>query len=139
MLSRHPSEPVVDECRLPNTSPGNDCNDINTLVCPCSIQESDILLSTKNLAPCYGQSCYGNFLWSPFHSRDASSEAQIGKGRLLEALARDSMPRVDRVCYRRYHFQKLGRVLKTPRWVFLQEYFKESNHRLRDIFELLER
>ena len=58
MFSRHPSEPMVDERGLPDTSPGNDCNDIYMLVCPRIIQESDILLSTKNIAPCYGQSCY---------------------------------------------------------------------------------
>ena len=58
MFSRHPSEPMVDERRLPDTSPGNDCNDIYILVCPRSIQESDILLSTKNIAPCNGQSGY---------------------------------------------------------------------------------
>ena len=92
MFSRHPSEPMVNERRLPNTSPGNDCNDIYILVCPCSIQESDILLSTKNIASCYGQSGYGNFLWSPSCSRYASSEAQIGNGRLLQALTRDSTP-----------------------------------------------
>src|SRR5262245_5732698 len=45
MLSRHPSEPMVDECRLPNASPGNDCNDMDVLIRPGSIQESDILLS----------------------------------------------------------------------------------------------
>src|SRR4029077_4823774 len=41
MVSRHPSEPMVDERRLPDTCPGNDCNDIYTLVYPCIIQEGD--------------------------------------------------------------------------------------------------
>ena len=36
--------------RLVQTNPGNDCNDIYLLICPCIIQESDILLSTKNVA-----------------------------------------------------------------------------------------
>ena len=58
MLSRHPSEPMVDECRLPNASPGNDCNDIYILIRPRSIQESDILLSTENVASRNGQSGY---------------------------------------------------------------------------------
>ena len=56
MFSSHPSEPMVDERGLPDTSPGNDCNDIYMLVCPCIIQESDILLSTKNIASGNGQS-----------------------------------------------------------------------------------
>ena len=44
MLSSHPSEPMVDQCRLPDPSPGNDCDDVGLLVCPRTIQESDILL-----------------------------------------------------------------------------------------------
>src|SRR6266446_6020497 len=48
MFSSHLSEPMVDERRLPDTSPGNDRNDIYALVCPCMIQENDILLSAKN-------------------------------------------------------------------------------------------
>src|ERR1700741_1935386 len=48
-FSSHPPEPMVDQRGLPNTSPGNDCNDIYQLVCPCRIQESDILLSSKNI------------------------------------------------------------------------------------------
>ena len=120
ILSRHSSEPVVNERKLTDTSPRNNCNDIYLLVCPCLIQESDIFLSTKQIAPCYGQSCYGNFLWSPSRSRCASSEAQMGNGRLLEALGRDSTPRIDRACYYRYHFQKLGRSLKTPPGILLK-------------------
>ena len=50
MFSGHLSKPMVDERRLPDTSPGNYCNDIQILVCPCTIQESNILLSTKNIA-----------------------------------------------------------------------------------------
>ena len=58
VFSSHSSEPMVDECRLPDTGPGNNCNDIDILVCPCTIQESDILLPTKNIASCNGQSGY---------------------------------------------------------------------------------
>ena len=50
MFGSHPSEPMVNERRLPDTGPGNDRNDIYLLVCPSIIQESDILLSTKNIA-----------------------------------------------------------------------------------------
>src|SRR5271166_4223628 len=56
MFSSHPSEPMVDKCGLPDTRPGNDCHDIYILICPCGIQESDILLSTENIASCNRQS-----------------------------------------------------------------------------------
>src|ERR1700726_5293795 len=62
MISSHPSEPMVNERGLPDPSPGHDCNDIYVLVCPCIIQESDIFLSTKNIASGNGQSGYGNLL-----------------------------------------------------------------------------
>src|ERR1700732_4765474 len=60
MFSSHPSEPMVDQRGLPDPGPGNDFNDIYILVCPCGIQKSDILLSTKDIASCNGQSGYGN-------------------------------------------------------------------------------
>src|SRR5271169_4833621 len=50
MVSSHPSEPMVNERGLSDPSPGNNCNDVDILVCPCTIQKSDILLSTKNIA-----------------------------------------------------------------------------------------
>src|SRR3974377_2420702 len=48
VLSSHPPEPMVDQRRLPDPSPGNDGNDICMRVCPCVIEESDILFSAKN-------------------------------------------------------------------------------------------
>ena len=57
----------------------------------------------------------------------------------MQALTSDSTPCVDSACYRRYRLQKFGRVLKTPPGVFLQQYLKENNDRLRDTFELFER
>src|SRR5258705_10343679 len=39
MFSPHPSEPMVDERRLPDPCPGNDCNDVYPLLCPCTIQK----------------------------------------------------------------------------------------------------
>src|SRR5215510_8546722 len=56
VFSCHPSQPMVDECGLPDPSPGNDGNDVDVLVCPRTIQKSDILLSAKNFASCDGQS-----------------------------------------------------------------------------------
>src|SRR4029077_14369071 len=56
MVSSHPSEPMVNESGLPDAGPCNDRNDIYILVCPCIIQKSDILLSTKNIASGNGQS-----------------------------------------------------------------------------------
>jgi hypothetical protein len=58
LFSSHPSKPMVDERRLPETSRGNYCNDIYILVCPCSIQTSNILLSSKSISFCNGQSGY---------------------------------------------------------------------------------
>src|ERR1700730_3475224 len=49
MFSSHPSEPMVEECRLPNPCPGNNCDDIYLWICPGSVQEGDILLSPKNI------------------------------------------------------------------------------------------
>ena len=69
---------MVDERGLSDPSPGNDCNDIYILVCPCKIQESDILLSTKKIASGNGQSGYGNFLRCKFCWRLASSDTRIG-------------------------------------------------------------
>jgi hypothetical protein len=40
---------MVDERRLPDPSPGNDCNDVDIPFCPCTIQKSYILLPTKNI------------------------------------------------------------------------------------------
>src|ERR1700730_10059972 len=55
MVSGHPADPMVNESRFSNPSPGNDCNDVDILVCPCTIQKSDVLLSTKNVASGNGQ------------------------------------------------------------------------------------
>jgi hypothetical protein len=52
VFSGHPSEPMVNERRLPDPSPCNDRNYIYIPVCPCIIEESDILLSTKNITSC---------------------------------------------------------------------------------------
>ena len=79
MFSSHSSEPMIDEGGLPDTSPGNDGYDIYMLVCPCVIQESDIFLSTKNIASCNGQSRYGNSLRSQSDRWLASSDARIGR------------------------------------------------------------
>src|SRR6516162_7285239 len=49
-FSSHSSKPMVDQCGLPDTSPGNDRNNIYIPVCPCIIQKSNILLSTKKIA-----------------------------------------------------------------------------------------
>src|SRR3984893_16494408 len=83
MFSSHPSEPMVNERGLSDPSPGNDCNDVDILVCPCTIQKSDILLSTKNIASCNGQSGYGNLLRCKSCWPIASSDTRSGRGRLL--------------------------------------------------------
>src|SRR5580704_9719038 len=50
ILTSHPSKPMVNERGLTDPSPGNYRNDIYLLICPCTIQKSDILLPTKNIA-----------------------------------------------------------------------------------------
>src|SRR5208283_2926315 len=90
MFSRDPSEPMIDERGLTDTGPGNNCNDIYVLVCPCIIQESDILLSTKNITSGNGQSGYGNLLGCKSCRRLTSSDTRIGRADLLEALTSDS-------------------------------------------------
>src|SRR5271165_1684936 len=121
MVSGHPSEPMVDQRGLSDPSPGNDCNDVDILVCPCTIQESDVLLSTKNIASRNRQSGYGNLLRCRSCGRLASSDTRRRWRCLLEALTSDSTPPVDSSCYRRYRLQKIGRVLKSPRRVSLKE------------------
>src|SRR5215469_12902891 len=58
MFGSHPREPMVDQRGLADTSPRNDANDIHPLVCPGSIQKSDILLSAKKTASGNRQSSY---------------------------------------------------------------------------------
>src|ERR1700730_7192370 len=124
LFSSHSSEPVVDECRLPDSGPGNDCNDVDILVCPCTIQKSNILLSTKNITSCNGQSGYGNLLRCKSCWRLASSDTRSGRGRLLQALTSDSTPYVESACDRRYRLQKFGRVLKTAHRILIEEHLK---------------
>src|ERR1700741_650821 len=62
VFSSHSSEPMVDQRRFSDSAPGNNCNNIDLLVCPCIVQETDVLFATKNIASCDGQSGYGNLL-----------------------------------------------------------------------------
>src|SRR5271165_1466442 len=135
MFSSHSSEPMIDEGGLTDTSPGNDGNDVDILVCPGTIQKSEILLSTKNIASCDRQSGYGNLLRCKSCLRLASSETRSGRGRLQEALTRDSTPCVDSACYPRYRLQQLVRSLETLCRIFLKEFLKEHYDRLWNIFE----
>src|SRR6516162_9189180 len=56
VFSSHPPEPMVDECGLSDSAPGNNCNNVDFLLCPRTIQKSDILFSPKKFASCNGQS-----------------------------------------------------------------------------------
>src|SRR5271166_2742961 len=134
LFSGHPSEPMVHERGFSDPSPGNDCNDVDIVVCPCPIQESDILLSTKNVAPGNGQSGYGNLLRCKSWQL-AGSDTRSGRGRLQEALTSDFTPCVDSGCYRWYRFQQLVRSLETLRRIFLKQFLQENNDRLWNIFE----
>src|ERR1700675_960843 len=50
MFGGHPSQPMINQRRFSDPSPSNDCNDVDTLVCPATIQKSNILLSPENIA-----------------------------------------------------------------------------------------
>ena len=125
---------MVDQCGLSDPGPGNDGNDVYMLICPGIIQKGDVLLSTKNIASCNGQSGYGNPLRCESCGRLASPDTRTGSGRLLEALTGDSTPCVDSACYRRHRLQKLVRSPETLRRIFL----KDSYDWLCNIFELFE-
>src|SRR6266481_9694024 len=135
MVSSHPSEPMINERGLSDHRPGNDCNDVDILVCPSTIQKSDILLSTKNITSGNGQSGYGNLLRCKSCWRLAGSDTRSGRGRFQEALTRDSTPCVDSGCYRRHRLQQVVRSLEALRRVFLKEFLKENYDRLWNIFE----
>src|SRR5271165_5368194 len=137
LFSGHPSEPMVNERGFSDPSPGNDCNDVDIVVCPCTIQKSDILLSTKNVAPGNGQSGYGNLLRCKSWQL-AGSDTRSGRGRLQEALTRDSTPCVDSAPCSWHGVKEFGRVLEPARRVFLQQDLQENNNRLRDMFEFFE-
>src|ERR1700751_660729 len=110
MVSSHPLEPLVNQRRLPDAGPGDDSNDVDILVCPRTIQKSDILLSTKNITSGNGQPGYGNLLRCKSCWRLAGSDTRSGRGRLQEVLTSDATARIDSACYPRYSLQNL-------RWV----------------------
>jgi hypothetical protein len=139
MLGSHPSEPMIDKRRLTDASPRNDCYDVDSLLCPRTIQKSDILLSTKNLTSCNGQSGYRNFLGSQYILRLASYSSRIPRERLLQALTSDSTTRIDSACYRRHRLQQLVRSPETLCRIFLKEFFKKNYDWLWNIFELFKR
>jgi hypothetical protein len=133
MVGGHPPKPMVKEGGLSDPSPGNDCYDVDILIRPSTIQKSNILLSTKNIASGNRQSGYGNLLRRRFCWRPASNGTRSRRGRPLQAVMSDFTSLVDCIYYRRNRLQKLTRVLKSPRWVFLEQYFEQSNHWLRDV------
>jgi hypothetical protein len=135
MFSSHPTEPMIHQRRLPNTSPGNDRNHIYLRIYPGGVQESDFLLSTKNVTSGNGQSGYGNLLRCNSCWRLAGADTQSGRGRLQEALTSDSTPCVDSAGYRRYRLQQLVRSLETLCRILLKEFLKENYDRLWNIFE----
>src|SRR5271165_146365 len=121
MCSSHSSEPMVDKCGLPDTGPGNDCNDVYMLICPGIVQESDILLTTEQIHSCNGQSRYGSLLRSQFCRRLATYAAQSARGHPLQALMRDFAPCLDRFSYCWHRLPEFGRIVKTMPWVFVEK------------------
>src|ERR1700722_14891353 len=54
LVNSHLPEPMVNDRGFPDAGPGNDCNDVDILVCPSTIQKGNILFSTKDIASCNG-------------------------------------------------------------------------------------
>src|SRR5215469_14939109 len=50
LFSSHSSEPMIDQRRFSDSAPGNNCNNIDLLVSPGIVQESDVLFTTENIA-----------------------------------------------------------------------------------------
>ena len=51
-------------------------HNIDLLVCPCIVQETDVLFATKNITSCNGQSGYGNLFWT----KSCSSALRVSTG-----------------------------------------------------------
>src|SRR5262249_36769957 len=90
MFSSHSSEPMVDECGLSDAGPGNDGNDVDILLCPCTVQKNDVFIATENIASGDGQSGHGNLVGCKSRWRLATSDTRSRRGRLLQALTSDS-------------------------------------------------
>src|SRR6516165_1263842 len=119
MFSSHPSEPMVNQRRFPDSAPRSNCNNIDLLVCPGIVQESDVLFTTKKITSCDGQSGYGNLLGYSSSWLFASSDTRDSRSCLLQALTGDSDPSIDSDYYCRNRLQKFIWALETKRRVFL--------------------
>ena len=75
---------MVNERGLTDPSPGNDCNDVDILVCPRTIQKSEVLLSTKNVS-----SGKGNLAREIFFGASLADGLRVLKREVVEA------PRLD--------------------------------------------
>src|SRR5262249_9674662 len=116
----HSSKPMVDQRRFSDSAPGNNCNNIDLLVCPSIVQESDVLFTTKKITSCDRQSGYGNLLRTKSCWPLASFDTRSGRGRLLQVLTTDPRWCLDSICDRRYRLQKFARTLKAPPGVLSQ-------------------
>src|SRR5215831_21396650 len=102
VFSSHSSQPMVDQRRFSDSAPGGNCNNIDLLVCPGIVQESDVLFTTKKITSCDGQSGYRNLLRTKSYWPLASFDTRSGRGRLQETLTSDFTPCVDSACYHRH-------------------------------------
>jgi hypothetical protein len=66
MFSAQPPKPMVDQRGFTDPGPCSDGNDINLRVYPRIVQESAVLLTTKQIASGSRQSGYRDFLRSRF-------------------------------------------------------------------------
>src|SRR5215471_6987699 len=46
LFSSHSPEPMVDQRRFSDSGPGNNCDNIDLLVCPYIVQETNVLFTT---------------------------------------------------------------------------------------------
>src|SRR6516164_5249960 len=139
VFSSHSSQPMVNERRFSDSAPGSNCNNVDLLVCPGIVQESDVLFTTKKITSCDRQSAYGNLLWTKSRWPLASFDTRSGRGRLLQVPTHDPTWCLDSICDRRYRLQQLVWGLETLCRIFLKEFLKENDDRLWNIFELRKR
>src|SRR4029077_2764061 len=121
---------MVDQRRFSDSAPGNNCGNIDLLVCPCIVQETDVLFTTKNITSCNGQSGDRNFLGDP--PRRALFKHRVptlGIGRRNVRSAKDEGYEFSQICR---WLTSYGR--RSGRGHFLQVLASDSTPRTGSIF-----
>jgi hypothetical protein len=105
---------------------GNNCDNIELQVCPSSIQESDVLFSTKNITCCNGHLATEIFFGPDLAGGFRVPTRGVGGGNLLQVPTCGLTSCGDSVCYCRHRLQQLVRSAETLCRIFLKEFFKEN-------------